>query len=273
MITLDFKGPYHFNQINSINEIKKGVEPIDGKGIYIWGFMYKKENNSLGDEIHFKMEINYDPYKMQFIPYYVGKADDTSILNRLNSHHKPRYGHSTKYIRLSMTYMKSFFIGKPPYVFPINFKNNKDCKNNYVALELINKNPNLKLITYFNNADCLSAIYPEILLKSKRRIQNNKAYNNYPITMQHIPKTINNPNGDLPDTLDDLINTKYNFWFYYALKPESANITEMETFTFWSLKGITVSETQKFETVKLYDIKNRDNTIFKDEPSEEFNGY
>lgn len=47
----------------------------------------------------------------------------------------------------------------------------------------------------------------------------------------------------------------------------------METFTFWSLKGITVSETQNFEKVKLHEINERDITIFKDAPSDIFNGY
>ncbi len=290
MAKLSFKGPFHLKELRKIDEIK------EGKGIYIWGFMYKRNGKSIGEAVDFRVNglpVEFDQKNMQFIPYYVGIGDSTPIFKRLLAHSKPKNGHATKYIRLSHDYMKEFFIGFPNkkrfrifphFEFPIKIHGEK---NNEVTLNLIKSSRTAK-ITYFNSANCLSAIYPVITLKRDTRTLHEIAYYNYPITDQSIPPSPANLSGDLQDTLSDLILDINNFWFCYSLNPDDKHLTQLETYTFWSLKGLTTGETEGFdslgttsETGKLASTDklwveitpNPLLNIFKKEPSSDFPGY
>ena len=58
--TLEFQGPFHFDQLKNLPDLNK-------PGIYIWGFMYHydKENKKLGDHIDFNhFEKKYDEESM-----------------------------------------------------------------------------------------------------------------------------------------------------------------------------------------------------------------
>lgn len=270
MATLDFHGPFHFDDIDKNGQIKPTRNPNkspnpDKPGIYIWGFMYYYDANGLTVPVDFnKIDISFNENKMKFIPYYVGMRID-NIYNRLNVHYNIRKGHARKYIRLSENYMKVFF--KDPS-FPLKIKrkhNNQDVSN------LIKQSSGK--IEYFNDKNCLLQIYPNISIKLSGKKQTDCL-----ITEQMIGTT------DLPDTLSNLINLKNNFWFCYAIKPYNSPISleELETYTFWSLKGLTVSQTGccPLPSPSITIIDNTNTNIFKKHtntnlinPSNQFNGY
>jgi hypothetical protein len=90
----------------------------------------------------------------------------------------------------------------------------------------------------------------------------------------------------LPDTLYDLSNSMNNFWFCYAIvndipegkKERNKYLNVRETFTFWSLKGITLSKIGSFQTaVKLISVNvgsaDPKLDIFKKQPGITFPGY
>jgi hypothetical protein len=282
MAKLNFKGPFHLKELSKIDEIR------EGKGVYIWGFMYLRNGESIGENVDFSVNglpAEFDPGKMQFIPYYVGIGESTPIFKRLLKHSKSKYGDATKYIRLSHDYMKEFFIGFPNKIrfkifphfeFPIKIHGPK-YKNNEVALNLINSYRTSK-ITYFNSDACLSAIYSGISPTGITRVlkKTGKVYTNYPITNQRITVSPTNIGGHLPDTLSDLINDNNNFWFCYSLNPDDKHLTQLETYTFWSLKGLTTGETGSFESIG--DVSHTITSatglnIFKKNRSNGFPGY
>ena len=91
---------------------------LDVPGVYIWGFVYHKDENGIGGPVNFTGVGNpiADPAKHVFIPYYVGESS-TSILSRLFDHIQPRKRDSSKKTRLTIDYIKDFF--NDPN-FPIN---------------------------------------------------------------------------------------------------------------------------------------------------------
>ena len=147
-----FKGPYHYSQIN---QQKKNIYNIDNSnlnvpGIYIWGFMYSKNEETVFKPFDCKLEKNknHDSINMQFIPYYVGKKTD-SIIKRINEHHAVRTNpNSIKYTRLSNNYLKEFF--KDPS-FPINIGHSNIY--DFIRLGFENK------VNYYNHLGFLCAKY------------------------------------------------------------------------------------------------------------------
>jgi hypothetical protein len=269
MTNLNFYGPFHFYNADSKGKLKSNNQYLpnpNSHGIYIWGFMYyfDKTTKILGEPVNFNgSNITYNEQTMQFIPYYVGKKEagkngKGTIYQRIKQHHNIRKGDATKYIRLSKNYMKDFFKDNN---FPLKIKR---VKNNSVAAHLICTSPGK--IEYFNDPNCLKLIHPNITLKPSGR---NKS--DYPITDQKIGT------NDLPDTLSYLINTLNNFWFCYSI-PQNQNPTnsleDLETYTFWSLKGLTISQTaccpMNNPNIAIACAKAN---IFKISPSNQFNGY
>lgn len=274
---LEFNGPVHFDNVDgktgSIIKNPNKLKSPNGRGIYIWGFIYEcSKNGELLNPVDFSIKENILKYEKngfklldnwKFIPYYVGKKE-ANIFSRIKTHHNILKGDATKYIRLSYSYMRNFFICPN---FPVKYKRNR---NNNQAINLLNSNPDS--IEYFNDADFLKRKYAGIRLESHGR-----KGTDYPIILQR-----NISGQKLPDTLEELINHKNNFWFCYLLVDDlNANLTNYETFTFWSLKGKTVSETQKFiRTIKnlvivdntrtgIFDL-NDNGELF---PGDKFSGY
>jgi len=241
-MNLNFKGPFHFSHLNSLN--------LKGKaGIYIWGFAFDlDENGQLNETIDFSKGIqipteylneNKEPIgcdfkalNWKFIPYYVGKHE-SSLENRLTEHHLVTQGNGLKYTRLRKNHYKDFFKS-----FPILNKGKNSKKNNQVKLY-----PYIDLVEYFNDDCILKAIYPGILPTEVRTKRKNKPDEiNYP-----IDKQIYN-NKSLNDTLDEIVNKNNNFWFCYAEIPskDKHGIKSAEPFTYYCLKGITISQTKKY---------------------------
>lgn len=212
-------------------------------GVYIWGFVYEKRGEQIGDPLDFKGVDNpvADPEKHVFIPYYVGESE-SSILNRLNSHIKPRKGDSAKRTRLTIDYIKEFF---KDFSFPINskppsgtaFMNGMKINSfrffSWVQLNQINKDK----LQYFNNEIIMQLLYPRNPLLVNF---NNYANTEFPITDPNINISENS------DSLNVLMNIKNNFFFTFLKIDTSHNTTkEIESYTTLSLKGKTLAEITK----------------------------
>ena len=247
MTELTFHGPFH-----SINGIKNESAKTKNKaGIYIWGFMYSYNNSGPVD--FRKVEPNFKPTNMKFIPYYVGLRKD--VFQRLKAHQNVRKGDATKYIRLAQDYIREFCCDD----FPINdYKHVKSSKHNDDILKFIKQGDSSK-IAYYNYKPVLEKIY------YGQRIQFTSCDDkNYPITCQrNIDGTLFN------DPLHQLVgngpNEMNNFWFCYAIWSGDVNELEVcEATTFFSLKGKTVSNTLKWKTFEpKVVIDNTETSIFK----------
>ncbi len=268
------QGPIHYDNLDKkgkiINNPKGLVNPTE-RGIYVWGFMYNYDG-SFKNPINFSdkdiLEKYYDngcklPDNWRFLPYYVGKIED-SIYKRIKSHHNVRHGHTTKYIRLSYNYLTHFF--KDPK-FPILYNNESNINQ---AISKFHEDANS--IEYFNRFDFLNLKYPKSILKGSGR-----NLTDYPITEQK-----DFLGNQLKDTLDEIVNSNNNFWFCFLPVDEIyPNLTEYESFVFWSLKGMTVSQTKRFENLKntlsildntgldIFDVNKKNELI----PSISFDGY
>ena len=260
METITFKGPFHFDEINQ----KKNTIIRDGNklelsipGIYIWGFMYSKLEGEIVDPLDYNDGNNkiYDESKMQFIPYYVGKHEK-SIAERLIEHNGVRSNNNAKkYTRLNFDYIKEFFKD-------LNFPINIGGKNIY---EFIKLGQNDKVL-YYNHFGFLSVKYQN---KFKELLNDNnfklKSILDVPITDFKFL--------DKKDTLNLLVdkNELNNFWFCFAEYPiEKGPITQvlesLETLTFYSLLGKTISKTGLFEDLTDIISLNDETTtnIFKE---------
>jgi hypothetical protein len=228
MAQLDFKGPFHFDHLQSL-------QLNETPGIYIWGFVLDTDSNSQPnlpvdfttiENQEFILEGNILPSTFKFIPYYVGK-DKTSIENRLIMHHTICRSNALKYTRMYISFYKDFF-----KTYPIHIRygsNNKLLINNYIK-----SIPNS--IEYYNNDDVLKLIYKNIIPVGSPR--------NWPINKQMI-----STNQSIPDSLKKIICHYNNFWFCYA---ELENPTEdAEAQVFYSLKGITISQTKSFNGINI----------------------
>ncbi len=274
MTKLVFHGPFHFDDFDANGKFKPGKNtqnaPDPNKpGIYVWGFMYEYKGSTLVKPVDFR---NPEPDKKKFIPYYVGLRKN--VFNRLKEHKSVRKLNATKYTRLSFNYLKVFFIENDPEDpecpnFPIHI-DDKEFSNKIVHLIENDK----KKVLYFNNKVALEKIYEEEGIK--------------PITCDGKNYTIicqkTNDGNELHDSLYEIVDTEQmnNFWFCYAIPDENViNLKICETYTFYSLKGKTISKTEKYDKVDPDRVTNNisihdeylNAKIFKDQPSKKFPGY
>ena len=254
---LEFKGPFHFSHLEYLN--------LKGKsGIYIWGFMFNISNGKIMDIVDFAdlksipnfndcildgKPFGYKNEKWIFIPYYVGKAESISIADRLKQHQKVRnYTSAKKYTRMSMDYYKLFF-KYPDFKPNTGNRNGKRC-NEIDNLIWPNNGQNSNKITYQNCYKILNKLYTLNILKKYKSNKKTQNYD-YPITDYNV----------IPDTLNEVVDCKKNFWFCYAELDEKGEnelkeykstlkkgcrsefLKNPEAQTFYSLKGKTISET------------------------------
>jgi hypothetical protein len=257
--TIEFKGPFNINHLDNHLEQK-----LKNPGIYIWGFMVDSKYNP----IDCKNKPVFASEEMHFLPYYVGKKED-SIFTRLKQHKNVRNNDASKYMRISKPFLSLFFKDE----FPIHYDGDKKYSN---KLMIYNLNNNNKAISYFNNPMFMFLSY-ETKLKSKlNELFNLHNPKELPITLE-IFKDCN-----IIDPLNEIVNNKFNFWFCYAEYNLEANNTnkkmiyeDLESLTYFSLKGKTISKVKEWtEDKKRFTIKDlTESNIFKDEPSTEFPGY
>lgn len=250
MEKITFKGPFHSSKLKD-----EELNELNDKGIYIWGFMYEKDKDSnFGKPLHCYQNFNYN--EMKFLPYYVGKTEK-SLRKRLNEHFdiQNKKFDGQKYIRFSENYMKKFFLSTEK--FPIKTHNGSLLKP-LLLINLMATN-----IIYYNNLNFMKKIY------------GNKIKSNY------TPEKINSlPISDFysflenTDTLRKNIVDNDNFWFCYANLDENIDsfqckLKDYEVLTFYSLKGKTISKTEKLDSKiseKLMIINETDSKdIFKDD--------
>ena len=237
---LEFSELYHKSALDST---ANNGAIFNVPGVYIWGFVYHKYDNGIGEPVDFSKDTDPKAYpeKHVFIPYYVGESE-SSILNRLISHIKPRKGDSAKRTRLTINYIKEFF---NDFSFPINSKPPSGTKFmngmkinsfrffSWIQLNQINKDK----LQYFNNEIIMQLLYPRNPLLVNF---NNYANTEFPITDPNININENS------DSLNVLMNINNNFFFTF-LKFDKSHITtkEIESYTTLSLKGKTLAEITK----------------------------
>lgn len=209
-------------------------------GVYIWGFIYEKDRDKIGDPVNFSKIGSpiADPDKHVFIPYYVGESS-SSILSRLFEHIQPQKSPSSKKTRLTIDYIKCFFndvdfpINSGLYLGIRNFHGMSVNSNRFYGWIELNNITNNEL-QYFNNEIIMQLLYPNNL---HLITYNNPTNNNFPITLPVI--NIN----DQQDSLNQLITHQANFFFTYCkLNPSTNPTKEIETYTTLSLKGKTLAE-------------------------------
>lgn len=244
-MTLDFKGPFHFDHLSKLAD-------VNNPGIYIWGFVYELES----DGIELKKTVDFTSQKIpdlinqekidlpknwKFIPHYVGLASGKSnvfINTRLKQHHNVRKGNAAKYKRLSSDYMLVFFKDNKVNNFPVWIKG---ITNNNDFTPLIKSG---KITYIFDKKDNLLITDPKF--------------------------------SSIIDTLNEIVTTRNNFWFYYTELNECAVNEITEAYVFWSLKGKTISQTLPYNKIECYkdcyEFKEK-LSIFKDNyPSNVFLG-
>lgn len=292
MIDFNFYGPFHFDEF--IETDKKGVYKhktkdfnqidVNVRGIYIWGFMYEstesikkgnRVNRILKDPVKGKQEFN--PAKMQFVPYYVGKSE-SSIFSRIRQHQdfqneKNVRSDAHKYIRFSKKYMKEYFKDDS---FPID----KHSPTTRTELKKLIGNLGPNKVMYHNNAEILEAIYGQEPATVFSRMLRREPRTNNPIVEDKLPLLVNG--NEIEDTLHFMASKNENFWFcFLPIKDLEYDLKFAETYTFYCLKGKTVSHTGGCPEVQsaLYQTTDLTNTgIFKMinnsfAPSEKFEGY
>lgn len=251
---LFFKGPFHFDQRCELLEYSKSNRhlsefKIDNPGIYIWGFVIKWNEISEKFEIVDYTSEGIQPISIgrskfkhingiqlkdgyHFIPYYVGKHEK-SIIERIKKHREVGKEHARKYKRLSREFYCEFFNFND---FPINIGNSKTHSNELLAFNKklqLERSSTEKFITYHNFHSFLNATYNLDVIK--------KEINDYPITDYVY----------ILDTFKEIVFNKNNFWFCYATVDDKKDAEEiLEAQVFYSLKGITVSETKVYGDAK-----------------------
>ena len=240
MATLEFKGPFHFSHINSLN--------LNGKiGVYIWGVVIdlnkKKIINYSKQDVETPLVINNELTgcifnNSKFIPYYVGKVQSKPIKRRLIEHNAVDSDtNSLKYKRLFLDYYCNFF---NDLNFPINDKNPSTKQHTKDILTFVKNNPGK--IEYYNDGDVLK----ELFYPKKGVVKGT----DFPIKAQKFN-----------DSLSEIVVDNNNFWFCYAEPKNYTNEDEnqinidikifmeiLEAQTFYSLKGKTISHSQDFLT-------------------------
>jgi hypothetical protein len=196
--------PLEFSELFHKSALTNNGARFKVPGVYIWGFVYHKDGDKIGDPIHFTEQpdnIVYpilNPGKQVFVPYYVGESS-SNVLSRLSEHVQPRKSPSSKRTRLTKDYMKKYF---NDVHFPLHYKGG----NGNSFIKLIRHYHPTRVVEYFNDDAVLNLIYGNggIQIIGKTR--------DYPINNQFLlPGSI-----DLFDTLDHYINTRNNFFFTYV---------------------------------------------------------
>jgi hypothetical protein len=237
MMELKFSKLYHKSDLANNGAI------FNVPGVYIWGFIYEKKGDQIGDPVDFtKEKATANPDEHVFIPYYVGESSGKIKDRFIKEHVRPRINPAYKRTRLTLDYIKEFF--KDP-TFPLNskhplgtsFMNGMTINSfrffSWVQLNSINKDK----LQYFNNEIIMQLLYPRNPMLVNF---NNYANTNFPITDPNI--SIN----DNSDSLNVLMSIKNNFFFTYCKLDTSLDITEeIETYTTLSLKGKTLAEITK----------------------------
>jgi hypothetical protein len=196
--------PIEFSELFHKSELTNNGARFKVPGVYIWGFVYHKDGDKIGDPIHFTEQADnnvfpsLNPAEQVFIPYYVGESS-SNVLSRLIEHVQPLKSPSSKRTRLTMDYMKKYF---SDIHFPLHYRGG----NGNSFINLINLYHPTRVVEYFNDEVVLNLIYGNggILINGKTR--------DYPINNQFLmPGKI-----ELNDTLDYYINKLNNFFFTYV---------------------------------------------------------
>ncbi len=261
-ITTTFKGPYHKNFLLNKNE---GEEENISPGIYIWGFLYKKdiENNHEPEPLNIS-EKEYETLKsidvidlkdeFEFIPIYVGKSE-SNVKKRITDHFNENKKEFNKYTRFALDYYK--LLG-----YDSSYPENIGGQHYKRIYKLMKKDePVNKKVLYFNHKYILEFLKINVPDFSKFVINDDPSK----ITDQPLTDTIKQY-----DTLKKIICERDNFYFFYASIenedykllegsfPKGKTLEVLESLTFHSLKRKTIGKTLSSKSLeKRNEILNK----------------
>ena len=269
-IILNFKGPFHFDDIDSV------MKMVNGKSIiYIHGFISEKKINKSQKGFSIGLPANlsssnilttknpvksFDHKNYAFIPLYVGKDSNkkNNPKRRIRDHRNLLDPATRTTIRFTMSEMNNFF--KSSFNFPINFGQNKSERHVQI-LNWIN-NGNKNKLAYVKDKNILDVLYENKLIIDKSS----------DLYIEDIYKRIATK---IKDPIEDSLRTIYadynNYWFAFAeiekqaLKKIGLVLEDLETFAFWALKGFTISKIKSISPSSELDQKVEINIDKKNE--------
>lgn len=247
IITAAFKGPYHKKFLENKN---KGEDKKNSPGIYIWGFLYKKdkENNLEPQPLNIS-EKEYETLKsidvidlkdeFEFIPIYVGKSE-SNVKKRITDHFNPDKKEFKKYTRFALDYYKLLGQDKS---YPVNI-GGQHYKRIYKLMK--EDEPVNKKVLYFNHKNILKVLKEKV-----------DYFKDFKINEDPSKKTDQPLNDTIIqyDTLKEIICERDNFYFFYASIenkdykllegsfPKGKTLEVLESLTFHSLKRKTIGKT------------------------------
>jgi hypothetical protein len=228
MLTLSFYGPHSIialppgGDINNHCFVDLNNPLYNYPGIYLWGFKYDHNGAIFLDEGHSTMG--------RFIPYYVGKSENT-IAQRIDQHLHNIIMDNSTYMRLTLAYMNEFFID--PYFPFLSFMQRDWIRAHLEA-----------------NIPIFDVTYGKVAYWNKLEF-----YHNIDLPVPERPFNINigllGQDRDARDTLRNLIQFG-NFYFFCGQLSDDGipivdgpTLTHAESYAKYSLRGKTISDAKK----------------------------
>jgi len=251
-ITVNFDGIYPIGKFNYPPKGEELIPKMKFPGVYIWGFAYERGSyGKIGRQLDGTESFSED--KHVFIPYYVGQSSK-SIYGCFSGRHGNIAPKSVqeKYTILSDDYLKKFY--NDPF-FPENIGKNANCPKEKKEWFWYPKHPigpdyYKGKIVYHNNRLILKHLYD---LKDLDFPQKKVGYP-FPELIKALRNDGRHPLASSIEAHGNVFFKKMYFCFTSNLTTSEINkqftLRDWEAFTFYSLKGKTVSQHNSYKGVK-----------------------
>ncbi|MDP2188526.1 MAG: hypothetical protein Q8J69_07575 [Sphingobacteriaceae bacterium] len=260
----------NFSDIQSFADIEKLKNQLKTGGVYIWGFVFDKEE-PFGIPMSHTEVFDFNMEDHVFVPYYVGKSE-TNIAVRLKDH---KSSASKRYLQLEPNYLKSFF---NDFCFPEHLDGPETSSREW----FINHEDYFKSrIVYYKSKPILDSIYD---LNDGGPFALKSTEGDY--TFEKLINALKSRPDDIKKAQDSnkFYNENYMFFTYANIECSFLSYEYLETYIFYSLKGKTIGKHKKFDFLTksecfgslLIDFNCKDivNYLFKkDGVSRNFPGY
>jgi hypothetical protein len=245
--------PLEFSELFHKSALTNNGTRFKVPGVYIWGFVYHKVGDKIGDPVNFTGVVNpiADPEKQVFIPYYVGIArNKMTVLSRLSRHLQFRIDDSNKRTRIKVGEIPSTLSNDH---FPLNPRGNDQNRISNNTTRFLNyiQNPNYPNdISYFNDANVLNLLYNNTNTLFPQNTD-------YPIQNQIIggnkliPDSLNTLSSNIPCISTGQCYDNFFFCFYEQKGNEVSfdpfKLTLLEAVCVLMLKGKTLGQFQNLQ--------------------------
>lgn len=268
-ITLDF------SDIHSFGELKDLKTDLETGGIYIWGFVFEKDDSGEPTDKPLKYEVinKFDDISHCFIPYYVGKSIN-NIHERLISHQTEA---SQKYLMFQAPYLRVFF--KDPK-FPSKKLTGREDKPR--AWYVQNQSFFRDKILYYKCKPMLEDIYsistngPDALTKIGDGYTFSSLERSLRLGGSKLLGSVQSKQAHYFD--------KNQFFIFAPMNCNFINHSWLEAYVYYSLKGKTISQHEELAylenehnqceiNIKINSEFQYVRNLFKDGTSDNFSGY